>query len=324
MHSANKTGRSNLRIPVVATALAAALALAATGPLAAAPAKRAEPIRLGIMPDADSLPFMVAEAEGLFAANGVSVELVTFANAQERDAAIQAGRLDGAISDLLAAAFLAAGGFDMRVTSATDGRYGIAAAPGSGIADAAGLAGKRIGLSTNTIIQYSVDAITGAAGLPASGYSSVAIPKMPVRMEMLLAGQVDAAGLPEPFLTTAVQRGATLVGTTEQFHIDAAVIVFSKAVLDSRLDEVKRLYAAYATAAKRINTSPDSYRGFLVEKARFPAEVKDAYRFVTYRAPTLPAVAHVQAAISWLKARGLLSKDLVPADLLDGRAVAAW
>jgi len=306
------------------TTLATALALSATSMLAAAPAKATEPLRLGIMPDADSLPFMVAEAEGLFAKNGVAVELVSFANAEERDAAIQAGRLDGAVSDLLAACFLVAGGFDMRVTSVTDGRYGIAAAPGSGIANTAGLAGKKIGLSSNTIIQYSVDAITNAAGLTASGYNAVAIPKMPVRMEMLLAGQVDAAGLPEPFLTTAIQRGAILVGTTEQFHIDAAVIVFSKAVLDTRLADVQNLYTVYALAAEKINATPESYRAFLVEKARFPADIKDAYRFVKYRKPTMPDATQVQAVIVWLKARGLLSKDLVPANLLDGRAVAAW
>jgi NitT/TauT family transport system substrate-binding protein len=292
--------------------------------LSCTPKAPSSPLRLGIMPDADSLPFMVADAEGLFAKEGVAVELVSFANAQERDAAIQAGKLDGAISDLLAAAFLAAGGYDMRVTSATDGRYGIAAAPGSGITDAAGLAGKKIGLSSNTIIQYSVDAITSAAGLPASGYDAVAIPRMPVRMEMLLAGQVDAAGLPEPFLTTAIQRGAALVGTTEQFHIDAAVIVFSKAVLDSRLAEVKRLYKAYASAAGRINATPDSYRGFLVEKARFPAEVRDAYRFVHYRTPTLPDIAQIDSAIAWLSARGLLTRKLSASELLDGRAVDAW
>ncbi|GHV05698.1 hypothetical protein FACS189485_13080 [Spirochaetia bacterium] len=64
----------------------------------------AEPLRVGIMPDADSLPFMVARDEGFFIAEGVNVELVNFQNPQERDAAIQAGRLDASISDLLAAA----------------------------------------------------------------------------------------------------------------------------------------------------------------------------------------------------------------------------
>jgi len=286
--------------------------------------KPAEPLRFGILPDADSLPFMVARDEGLFDKEGVKVELVPFVNAQERDAAIQAGRIDGAIADILAAAFLVAGGFDMRVTSASDGRYGIAAAPGSGITDAKGLAGKRIGMSTNTIIQYAVDAIAGAAGLSQDAYQSVAVPKMPVRMEMLLAGQIDAAGLPEPLLTAAVARGAVLVGTTDEFNIDAAVMLFSKAVLDTRLDEVRRLYKAYEAATEKIEAAPDSYRAYLVEKASFPEEVRNAYRFVRYRKPSLPAAGQIEAALAWMNARGLLSKDLKPADLLDGRAVAAW
>jgi len=303
----------------------AALAVAILASISSCYGKKpAEPLRFGILPDADSLPFMVAADEGLFTEAGVAVELVPFVNAQERDAAIQAGRIDGAIADMLAAAFLVAGGFDMRVTSASDGRYGIAAAPGSGIADAAGLAGKRVGLSTNTIIQYSVDAILGAAGLSMDAYEAVAVPKMPVRMEMLLAGQIDAAGLPEPLLTAAVARGAVLVGTTDEFAIDAAVMLFSKSVLDSRLDEVRKLYAAYEAATARINADPESYRAFLVEKASFPAEVRDAYRFVRYREPALPPKEQIESAIAWLRSRGLLAAELKAADLVDDRAVGPW
>jgi NitT/TauT family transport system substrate-binding protein len=94
--------------------------------------------------------------------------------------------------------------------------------------------------------------------------------------------------------------------------------------LDSRLAEVKKLYKAYTAAAGRINAAPDSYRGFLVEKARFPAEVRDAYRFVRYRTPTLPDTAQIDSAIAWLSARGLLTRKLSASELLDGRAVAAW
>lgn len=283
-----------------------------------------QPLRFGIMPDADSLPFMVARDKGLFDRQGVKVELITFANAQERDAAIQAGRIDGAIADVLAAAFLVAGGFDMRVTSASDGRYGIAAAPGSGISDARGLVGKRVGMSTNTIIQYSVDAMASAAGVAQGAYETVAVPKMPVRMEMLLAGQIDAAGLPEPLLTAALARGATLVATTDGYGIDAGVILFSKAVLDSRLGDVKKLYKAYVAATEAIGANPDAYRSFLVEKASFPLEVRDAYNFVAYRKPTQPATAQLEAVIAWLKARGLLSVELKPSDLLDNRATGGW
>lgn len=286
--------------------------------------KHQEPLRFGIMPDADSLPVMVADAEGLFAKEGVTVELVTFTNAQERDAAIQSGRVDGAISDVLAAAFLVAGGFDMRITSASDGRYGIVSAPDSGITKASQLAGKRVGMSTNTIIQYAVDAITQAAGLPQASYQTVAVPKMPVRLEMLLANQIDAAGLPEPMLTAAVARGAHLVGTTDQFSIDAAVLVFSKSVLDSRLDDVRRFYKAYVDATTRIESNPDAWRSFLVEKASFPSDIQDAYQFVHYRKPALPAAEQITRVLSWLKSRGLLTKDLAASDLTDGRAIPAW
>jgi len=305
----------------IGACLAATLALAI---LSCAPRKPAGPLRFGVLPDADSLPFMVAEAEAIFAKHGATVELVPFVNAQERDAAIQSGRIDGAIADILAAAFLVAGGFDMRITSSSDGRYGIAASPDSGVTTVADLRGKRIGMSTNTIIQYSVDAIASAAGLPQSAYESIAVPKMPVRLEMLLAGQIDAAGLPEPLLTAAVARGAILVGTTDESGIDAAVMLFSKAVLDGRLDEVRRLYASYAEATDRINANPESYRAFLVEKAAFPAEIRNAYRFVSYRKPALPDSARIEAALEWMKARKLLSRPLSAADLLEGRAIAEW
>ncbi|QQO10427.1 ABC transporter substrate-binding protein [Breznakiella homolactica] len=284
----------------------------------------AAPLRVGILPDADSLPFMVARDEGFFTRENVEVELVSFFNPQERDAAIQAGRLDGAISDLLAAAFFAAGGFDMKVTSLTDGRYGIVGSPVSNNRTLQGLRGKRIGLSTNTIIQYTVDALLGSAGIPITGYDAVSVPRMPVRMEMVITGQLDAAGLPEPLLTAAVERGAVLLATTDTTGIDAGILLFSKKVLDSRLEDVRRFYRAYDKAAQKINADPDSYRDYLVEKASFPAEVRDAYRFVTYRKPSLPADDQIAGAITWLKSRNLLSADLRASDLVDTRAVAEW
>jgi NitT/TauT family transport system substrate-binding protein len=284
----------------------------------------APPLRVGIMPDADSLPFMVARDEGLFAEHGVQVELINFSNPQERDAAIQAGRLDGAISDLLAAAFFAAGGFDTRVTSVTDGRYGIVASPQSNITALPELRGKRIGLSANTIIQYTVDAQLEAAGVSMAEYEAVAVPRMPLRVEMVLEGRIDGAGLPEPLLTAAASQGAVLLSTTDTTGIDAGILLFSKKVLDTRLDAVRAFYRAYYQAAQQINADPGAYRDYLVEKAGFPAAVKDAYRFVTYRKPSLPDAAQVEKALQWLKTRKLLEADLHPADLTDGRAISEW
>lgn len=284
----------------------------------------AVPLRVGIMPDADSLPFMVARDHGFFDGENVKVELIVFSNPQERDAAIQAGRLDGTISDLLAAAFLNAGGYDFKVTSLTDGRYGIAASAKSGIRTLAGLKGKRIGLSTNTIIQYTVDAQLESAGISMTEYEAVAIPRMPLRLEMLQTGMIEAASLPEPLLTAAVAQGAILLSTTDTSGIDAGIMLFSKKSLDTRLDSIKAFYRAYYKAAMQINANPDAFRDYLVEQAAFPAAIKDAYRFVVYRKPTMPGENQIRRALNWLKTRNLLDADLSYADLTDARAISEW
>jgi NitT/TauT family transport system substrate-binding protein len=284
----------------------------------------AAPLRVGIMPDADSLPLMVARDEGFFDREGVGVELIVFSNPQERDAAIQAGRIDGAISDLLAAAFFAAGGFDAKVTSLTDGRYGIVASPRSGIKSLPELRGKRIGLSANTIIQYTVDAQLEAAGVSMADYEAVSVPRMPLRLEMVLEGQIEGASLPEPLLTAAVAQGAVLLSTTDATGIDAGILLFSGKVLDSRLDSLRAFYRACYQAALKINANPDAYRDYLVEKASFPAAVKDAYRFVAYRKPSLPPDSQIERALGWLKTRKLLEADLKAEDLTDSRAIGGW
>ncbi|MCL2557522.1 MAG: MetQ/NlpA family ABC transporter substrate-binding protein [Treponema sp.] len=282
----------------------------------------AAPLRIGILPDADSLPLMVARDRGFFQAEGAQVELVMFSNPNERDAALQAGRIDGAISDLLAAAFFVAAGFDVRITSLTNGRYGIVAAPDSGVASLADLHGRRIALSPNTIIQYTVDAQLAGAGVPMSEYEAVAVPNILLRLEMVLNGLVDAAGLPEPLLTAAVAQGARLLSTTETTGIDAGVLLFSRAALDSRLADVQAFYRAYYRAAREINANPDAFRDFLVAQAGFPAAVRDTFQFVTYTSPALPEEAQVTRTLAWLRDRGLLTASLSFADLTDPRAIA--
>lgn len=282
----------------------------------------ATPLRVGVFLDADSLPLLVADAEGRFAAQGVSVKLVTFQNPVERDAALQAGAVDGVVSDLLAAALAAQSGFELRVTSLTDGRYGIATAPGSGLDSAKELAGQSIGISLNTIIQYATDSLLGEAGVAPADIKAVAVPKMPVRLELLLSGQLKAACLPEPLLTAAEGRGAKVVARSDDSGLKAGVLLFTKKALDERLPDIKAFYRAYAAAAAAIDADNAKYRPFLVEKVAFPASVRDAYRFVSYKKPRLPETADVEKVLSWMKAKGVLKADISPAALLDGRAIA--
>ena len=106
------------RVGCLALAAAAMLAVAGcgTGSQSAGSGKMQE-LSIGLMPDTDSLPFLIAEEKGYFADEGVKVDLKPFKSAMDRDSAMQSGHLDGAVSDMLAAAFAKDGGFDVKVTS---------------------------------------------------------------------------------------------------------------------------------------------------------------------------------------------------------------
>jgi len=281
-------------------------------------------LKLGVFADADSLPFMLCETENLFAAEGVDAQLVRFQSAVERDSAFQAGAVDGVVTDVLAVMLAVQGGFPVKITSLTDGRYGIAAAPGSKAEKLADLAGKPIGMSSNSVIHYMVDTLMAAAGVPAAEINLLPIPKMPVRLESMLAGQIAAAGMPEPFLTTARVRGARIIATTDDYGLGAGVLAFSQEALAGRLADIAKLYRAYWKAAQKINAAPDQYRPLLVKKAGFSEEAAAAYSFVVYKKPRLPAAADLSRAAAWLASKGLLKTAAAQAALLDPRPIEGF
>ncbi len=316
--------RPNHAAIILGLALCASM-LGAQGSKGNLPSPSSPPaLRLGIFADADSLPFLLCESEGIFASLGVQVSLLRFQSAVERDSAFQAGSLDGIISDIPAVFLAAQAGYRLAIASLTDGRYGIAVAPGSGIGRLSDLAGRQIGISSNTVIHYMVDSFLDEAGLPQERRALLPVPKMPVRLEMVLAGQISAAGMPEPFPTVARTRGASILAATDDRGLGAGVLVFSASALAAKLDSIRLLYRAYWTAAQKINANPDAYRGLLVDKAGFSSDAAKEFVFVVYKKPRLPSLEDMRKAQSWLTAKGLLKSQMDPAGLLDPRAVEAF
>jgi NitT/TauT family transport system substrate-binding protein len=303
----------------------AAFLCAAVSATGTAFAQAGTPLRVGVLTDADSLPLLVARDDGFFKTAGANVELVKFKTAIERDAALQSGAVDGAVSDLLALVLANQGGFAIKATSLTDGRYGLVAAPNSRIASAGELGDIAVGISSKTVIQYAAETMEAKAGVSRDRIRGLAVPNMQVRMELLLSGQLEAACLPEPLLSVVCAKGAHLLAASDDSGLGAGIIAFSKTALDTRLSDIAAFYRGYAAAAAAIDAKSDSYRGYLVDKAGFPAEARDAFRFVVYREPRLPTEESIDSVVAWLKAKAILSADakIATADLVDGRPLPA-
>ena len=153
-------------------------------------------IVIGVMPDIESIPFIIAEKNGYFDQAGVQVKIEHFKSAKDRDSALQSGKLDGMISDILAVVFANEGGINLKIISATEGNIELLAGKDSGINSIKDVKGKEMGMSTNTIMEYTADKMLETAQISPADIKKVAIPQLPTRLEMLQGGKIDAAILP--------------------------------------------------------------------------------------------------------------------------------
>lgn len=281
-------------------------------------------ITIGLMPDTDSIPFIIAAERGYFAQEGIEVELVSFKSAMERDAALQSGNLDGAVSDLLAVIFARSGGFALHATSYTDGNYNLVAGGNAGISTAADLRGKEIAISRNTIIEYITDEILKINGLDEQDVSKVVIPQIPVRLEMLQSGNLAAAVLPEPMASVATASGNRYVTGSAELGLNPGVIVFADAAIQEKAESIRAMYRAYNKSVDYLNHAPRAeYIDLVMDKSGFPAPARDALELKPYRTAGLPAEKDVEEAVHWVKSRDLAGDfrydELVSNLLLEGK-----
>jgi NitT/TauT family transport system substrate-binding protein len=288
----------------------------------------AQGLKIGLLQIEDSVPFYVAEEAGYFRQEHVEVELVPFLSALERDSALIAGAIDGAISDPIGALLLDKGEGMVKITSLglgktpAEGIFAILAAPGSGIKTIDDLKGVEIAVSNATIIEYVTDRLLAMRGFSPDEIKKVEVKKMPIRMQLLLSGSVKAATLPEPLASIAAGKGATLLvtdGDTDQ-SLSQTVVIIRSDVLADRKDEVSALFRSYRLAVRAINSNPENYRSLVTEKGRIPPFMADTYPIATYPEPEPFSRTLYEPAAAWLAAKGLIDEiayeDMVATDFM--------
>lgn len=278
--------------------------------------KDLQKITIGLMPDTDSVPFLIAEEKGYFKEEGIEVELQQYKSAMDRDSALQSGNLDGAVSDMLAAAFAKSGGFDVKATSFTDGRYSLLAGTEESAATVKELKGKDVGISKNTIMEYVTDQILEREGMGEDSINKVIVPQIPTRLEMLQNGKLSAATLPEPMATIAETNGCRYILSSEELGINPGIMLFTSTALKDKAPEIKAMYRAYNKAVKYLNSANrEEYIDFVVKKGGFPNAAKDALKLPTYHEAGLPKESDVLDCITWLNRKGLVKDTYTYEDM---------
>jgi NitT/TauT family transport system substrate-binding protein len=281
-------------------ALAAMLLLALAGPA------RAQALRLGVLPVLDTLPLHVAVQEGCFAAQGLDVELVPFASAMERDTAMQSGQLDGYFGDLVATLTLIRAGVPMRVATVsyrtTPGQrmFAVVASPKGAVP------GAPLGYSRTTVMEFLLGRMAPGDAAAGRAFTRMEVKKIPIRMQMLMAGQLGFAILPEPLATLVERQGGQVLATDETLDLPLTVVCLRQ----ERMGACAAFLAAYTRAVEALTTRPEDFRALMARECRMPGPLAADFPVYRYPAPSLPSEAEVAQVQEWMLSVGLLETPL--------------
>lgn len=279
-------------------------------------------ITMGVMGSIDAIPLVIAQEKGYFGDEGIDLDLQIFKAAKDRDAALQAGELDGVLADEVAISIYQNSGIDMKITGTTNGSWTLVAGKDSGISSLSDLKGKRMGISERTMIDYLADYIAVENGMNASDIEKIAIPAMPARLEALKNNQIDAAILPAPFNDTAIADGGVEITKIFNEDIMISTTAFLQEIIEKNPEAIKGFYKAYDKAIEYINnTDISEYEDIVISTVGYSEDTRGNIVLPELKANYLPSEERVQAVFDWSKSSGIIEKELKAKDAISDAGV---
>lgn len=284
-------------------------------------------VRIGTMPTEDILPLWIAEQEGLFQEAGVSAEVISFDSAQTLSAAITAGEVDMAMTDIMRAVKLCESGVPVVAEwvtlgeTADQGRFGVLApadAEYDSLQELAAWAGANassdafgVGVAANTVPEYVFEALCAEQGIDPASIPVQEVPSLPERYGLVANGQLAGAALPNSLLAMGEANGLKVIADdTQGQNLSQSIMVARTAFAEEHPDEIAAVADAWNAAVALCAENPDAYRELLAEKANLNSAIVDTYPISTYPVAMVdeemvrPSDDMVQPILAWMREKG--------------------
>ena len=288
-----------------------------TGETGAAQSAKNMSLKIALMPIPDVLPFHVANELGFFEEAGLRVEAFQVASPVDRDNLMQAGQIDGMLTELTTTAYFNRDRPTIKIVAIArrpmggHALFSILSAPGSDLKKPADLAGVPIGVSMNTVIEYVTGRLLTSYGVGPGDLNMKSVPVIPERFQLLMQGQLKAATLPEPLASSAVAAGANLiVSDSARPDYSISVLGFSTDALSTRASEVRLFLKAWDRAAARLNADPKTFLPLMRKKIRLPANIQNTFSSPEFPRREVPTAGQWKDVMEWMIAQKLLKQPL--------------
>lgn len=257
------------------------------------PAKNEESMSLtiGLMPAVDAAPVLLAQKNGYFTELGLTVTLQMYSNAQDRQSALQAQSIDGAITDLIAVAANVDAGFDIKATTMTNGVFPVLSSAGAESKTSVKVGMMEVSVTNFLIDEWLSDKYT---------IEKVYINDIPTRLAAIESGQLDMGLFPEPMASMGALSGLTKTLYQPEDGICPNVIVFTGKALSEKEEAVRLFHKAYNKAVAALTQNPEDARDVLMDNIpNLNPEVKDTMVLPTYTVVSLPDDIYIDKVIQW-------------------------
>jgi NitT/TauT family transport system substrate-binding protein len=274
----------------VAVALALAAGCSGGGGTAGAPRVEKPVLNVAVVPAVDSAGFFVALNQGLFKAQGLTVNFIAATSSETAIGQQVAGAYDitgGNYVSYIQAQQQGRADLDIFAEGSVmrPGTQGIYTMPGSPVTNLADLKGQTVAINApNNILFLLTASVLTEHGVPPDSvhFASIPFTDMPAELQ---SGAVSAAVLPEPFASNAeeAQGGVPLVdldqGATMSFPVEGYVVTKQWAAKHPRtlaafykaLEQGQRIADASRAAAERAMVDMPAPFGVSAETAALMA-----------------------------------------------------
>lgn len=267
-------------------------------------------LKVGIMPAVDSAPILLAERKGYFKKFGFDMDVQVYTNAMNRQSALQSGELDGAMTDVIALVNNVGNGFDIKVTTCTDGVFPFLVK--RGFEEKKNI---KAGMMEVSVTNYLTDRFLSDR----YNIEKVYIDEIPARLEMVAKGSLDMAVVPEPMASQGELNGLTkkLIGNTDEFSPD--VMVFTERAIRSKEKAIRLFHEAYDQAVDEINKNDAEARDILLEALKLKPEIRDRIIVPVYKKTHIPSKEYLRGIIDWNEKTLGIKLDVKYEDLVEGK-----
>lgn len=222
--------------------------------------------KVGVMPTLDCLPVFVASNQRLFDTLGVTVHLKCFTAQMDCDTALERGRVEGSITDLIRANRLVKRGTPLTYPIATNTYWQLITNRKSRVSELKQLSDKMIAMTRYSATDYLADLAIDSAK-PKYDVYRVQINDVRIRLKMLLNNEMDAVLLTEPQATKARLEKHPVLMDSRDKGLNLGVFAFRNKALanKARKKQMDLFIKGYNMAVDSINKHGCSYYAHLLK-----------------------------------------------------------